>query len=185
MTEDQIEKWENKIKNSLLRRDNSLGSLINTFRSTLNEGVTVNGKTLALSSFGITTQGYTEKGLLHIYGDTDDETVSSYENKLMDALTNNPDEVMEVMSKLADNLHSSLMDKMKSTSLSSALTVYNDKEMTKSLSNYKSDLAKMEAKLADIENRYFKQFAAMETAMARMNSQSSALMSMLGTNNNK
>ena len=185
MTEEQIEKWEAKIKDSLLRRDNTLGGLINILRSTLNEGVTVNGKTLSLSSLGITTQGYAEKGLLHINGDADDETVSVLENKLMDALSNNPDEVMGVITKLADNLYSSLMDKMKSTSLSSALTVYNDKEMTKTLSNYKSDLAKMEAKLADIEERYFKQFAAMETAMARMNSQSSALMSMLGMNNNQ
>lgn len=185
MTEEQIEKWEAKIKDSLLRRDNTLGGLINVLRSTLNEGVTINGKTLSLSSLGITTQSYAEKGLLHINGDADDKTVSVLENKLMEALTNNPDEVMGVITKLADNLYSSLMDKMKSSSLSSALTVYNDKEMTKTLSNYKSDLAKMEAKLADIENRYFKQFAAMETAMARMNSQSSALMSMLGMNNNQ
>jgi flagellar hook-associated protein 2 len=185
MTEEQIEKWEAKIKDSLLRRDNSLGSLINVLRSTLSEGVTVNGKTLSLSSFGVTTQGYTEKGLLHINGDADDDLVSVLENKLMNALTNNPDEVMEVMTKVADNLYGSLMEKMKSSTLSSALTVYNDKEMNKTLSNYKSDLAKMEAKLLDIENRYFKQFAAMETAMARMNSQSSALMSMLGVNNNQ
>ena len=154
-------------------------------RSTLNEGVNVNGKTLSLASFGIATKGYTEKGLLHISGDTDDEAVAAFENKLMDALANNPDELKEVMTKLADNLYSSLMDKMKSSSLNSALTVYNDKEMTKTLTNYKSDLAKMESKLLDIENRYYKQFAAMETAMARMNSQSSALMSMLGMGGNQ
>lgn len=183
MTDEQIEKVEGKIKDSLLRRDNTLGSLINTLRSTLGEGVTVNGKSYSLSSFGITTQSYTEKGLLHISGDSDFAAVATLENKLMEALTNNPEEVAEAMTKIADNLYSSLMDKMKSTSLSSALTVYNDKEISKTLSNYKSDLAKMEAKLLDIEDRYFKQFAAMETAMARMNSQSSALMSMLGVNN--
>ncbi|TAH69451.1 MAG: hypothetical protein EWM47_07065 [Anaerolineaceae bacterium] len=185
MTEEQIEKWEDKIKNSLLRRDNTLGSLIDVMRSTLNEGVTVNGKSYSLSSFGITTQSYNEKGLLHINGDADYASVAALENKLMDALTNNPDEVVAVMTKLADNLYGSLMDKMKSSSLSSALTVHNDKEISKSLTSYKSDLAKMEAKLLDIENKYYKQFAAMETAMAKMNSQSSALMSMLGVNNNQ
>lgn len=77
------------------------------------------------------------------------------------------------------------MDRMKSTSLSSALTLYNDKEMTESLTRYKKDLAKLEAKLVDIENKYFKQFAAMESAMARINSQSSALMSMLGMGGNQ
>lgn len=185
MTDDQITKWEDRIKDSLLRRDNTLGSLINSLRSTLNEGVKVNGKNLSLSSYGITTQSYSERGLLHISGDEDFPTLAASDNKLREALTNNPEELMQVMTKLADNLYSNLMDKMKSTTLSSALTVYNDKEMTKSLTNYKSDLTKMESKLLDIENRYFKQFAAMETAMAKMNSQSSALASMLGMNNNQ
>ena len=185
MTDDQIEKWEAKIKDSLLRRDDSLGSLINLMRSTLNEGVTVNGKTYSLSSFGITTTSYTEKGLLHINGDADDAAVASMANKLMDALTNNPDEVMEVMTKIADKLYGSLMDKMKTSTLSSALTVYNDKEITKNITGYKSDLAKMEAKLLEIEEKYYKQFSAMETAMAKMNSQSSSLMSMLGMGSSK
>lgn len=185
MTEEQIKKWEDKIKNSLLRRDNTLGGLINVLRSTLNEGVTVNGKTYSLSSFGITTQSYSEKGLLHISGDEDFAKVAGQDNKLMDALTNNPEEAMLVMTKLADNLYSALMDKMKSSSLSSALTVYNDKEMAKTLTNYKSDLAKMESRLLEIEEKYYRQFVAMETAMARMNSQSSALMSMLGMTNNQ
>ena len=183
MTEEQITKWEDRIKESLLRRDDTLSSLISVFRSTMSEGVTVNGKTYSLASFGITSPDYTERGLLHIRGDEDDPTMAAFENQLMEALTNNPDEVMAVMNKLGEKLHDSLMDKMKSTTLSSALTVYNDKEMSKTLTDYKSDLKKLEDKLLDIENKYYKQFAAMETAMARMNSQSSALMSMLGMNN--
>lgn len=183
MTEEQIKKWEDKIKDSLLRRDDILGSLISTLRNTLNEGVTVSGKTYSLTSFGISTQNYSEKGILHISGDADFSAVAASENKLMEALTNNPEEVMSVLNKLADNLYSSLMDRMKSTSLSSALTVYNDKEMAKTLTNYKSDLKRMEDRLAVIEERYYKQFAAMETAMARMNSQSASLMAMLGMNN--
>lgn len=185
MTEDQITKWEAKIKDSLLRRDDTLGSLINLMRSTINEGVTIDGKTYSLSSFGISTSSYTEKGLLHISGDEEDATVANKSNKLMDALTNNPEEVMLVLTKVADNLYRSLMDKMKSSSLSSALTVYNDKEMSKTLKNYKSELTKMEEKLADIEEKYYKQFAAMESAMAKMNAQSSSMMSMLGINSNQ
>ena len=38
----------------------------------------------------------------------------------------------------------------------------------------------MEKKLADIEDKYYRQFAAMESAMAKINSQNSAMMSMLG-----
>jgi len=185
MTEEQIKKWEDRIKDSLLRRDDTLGGLINALRSTLSEPITVNGKTYSLASFGISTRKYSEKGMLHISGDADFSEVAGLENQLMESLANNPEEVAEVLSKLGEKLYSNLMDRMKSTSLSSALTLYNDKEMTESLTRYKKDLAKLEAKLVDIENKYFKQFAAMESAMARINSQSSALMSMLGMGGNQ
>lgn len=182
MTEEQIKKWEDKIKDALLRRDDTVGSLINMFRSTLNENVEVNGKKYALSSFGIASQNYSEKGILHISGDADDMAVALSDNKLMEALTNDPDTVAAVFNELASKLYSSLMDRMKSTTLSSALTVYNDKELDKTLTNYKSDLKKMEAKLTDLENRYYKQFAAMESALSSLNSQSSYLSSLFGSN---
>jgi flagellar hook-associated protein 2 len=183
MTDDQITKWEDRIKDSLLRRDNTLGGLISAFRSSLSESVTYNGKTYSLASFGITTHNYTEKGILHIQGDEDDSAVATMENKLMEALNEDPDAVMAVISKLSDKLYSSLMDKMKTSSLSSALTVYNDKEISKTLTNYKSDLKRLEDKLQKIEDRYYKQFAAMESIMAQMNAQSSSLMSLFGMGN--
>ena len=58
MTEEQIKKWEDRIKDSLLRRDDTLGGLINALRSTLSEPITVNGKTYSLASFGISTEIY-------------------------------------------------------------------------------------------------------------------------------
>lgn len=182
MTEEQIKKWEDKIKDALLRRDDTLGSLLSMFRTSLSEGVKVGDKTYSLASFGIMSGDYSEKGILHIHGDEDFAKVASNDNKLMEALSNNPEEVRTVLNTIADKLYSSLMNKMKSTTLSSALTVYNDKELSKTLDNHKSDLKKLEAKLAKIEERYYKQFAAMESAMAKMNAQSSSLMSMLGIN---
>lgn len=184
MTDEQIAKWESKIKDALLRRDNTLGSLITTFRDILSDSVSINGKKYSLSSFGIVTGDYSEKGLLHISGDSDFASVALSENKLMDALNNNPDEVMQVLSKLASDLYNTLTEKMKSTSLSSALTVYNDKELAKQITDYKSELKRMEDRLSELEEKYYRQFSAMESALAKMNSQSSFLMSMLGMNNN-
>jgi flagellar hook-associated protein 2 len=69
---------------------------------------------------------------------------------------------------------------MKATELSSALTFYNDKQLTKELTSYKQELDKEEDRLMDIEDRYYKQFASMETALSKLSSQSSSLMSMLG-----
>lgn len=183
MTDDQIEKWENKIKDSLLRRDNTMSSLINSMRSNLSAGVKIDGKDYSLSSFGIKSSNYTELGTLHIDGNKDDSLVVGNPDKLLKALNENPDKVMTVINELTDKLYTSLTNNMKSTTLRSALTLYNDKEMTKQITSYKGDLSDLEDKLADIESRYYKQFSAMETAMSKMNSESSSLASMLGMSN--
>ncbi len=180
MTDDQVEKWETKIKDSLLRRDGILGTLISSVRYTMSRSVSVNDKSKYLSSFGIVTSDYTERGLLHINGDKDDQSVADKKNDLMTALKDDPDEVMKVFTKLAGDLYNDLTDKMKSTSMRSALTFYNDKEMKKQLDDYKDNLSTMEKKLEDMEARYYKQFTAMEKAMSQMNSQSNSLASMLG-----
>lgn len=182
MSDSEVEKWEKKIKDSLLRRDDTLSSLITTMRSNLTGSVKVNEKSYSLSSYGISTSSdYSEKGLLHIDGDADDSKTARNDDKLFAALEKDPDTVATVLSQLAGELYNELSKKMTSTSLRSTLTVYNDKEMKKTLTNYKKELSTMEDKLQDMENRYYKQFSAMETALAKMNSQSSSLAAMLGT----
>lgn len=180
MTEDQVKQWEDKIKTSLLRRDSTLNTVLNSMKTALNKSVSVNGKSYSLSSFGIAAIDYTEKGLLHIDGDSEDSLASTKEDALSKALSENPDAVKEVMTTLAKDLYSTMTDQMKSTSLRSALTVYNDKEMKSTIKTYKKDLSDLEERLQDMETRYYKQFTAMETAMTKLNSQSSSLTSMLG-----
>lgn len=180
MSDKQIELWEKKIKDSLLRRDDTLSGVISTMRSSLQTTVTVNGSQYSLASFGIVTGEYTEKGLLHIYGDKDDATYADRENKLMKMLTEKPEEVAEALSGIAKNLYSSLQDKMKASSVSSALTFYNDKEMKKQISSYSKEISVWEDRLQDMEDRYYKQFSAMETALAKLQSQSNYFASMLG-----
>lgn len=180
MSETEVEKWEKKIKDSLLRRDDTIGSLLNAMRTALDGCVNVDGQDYALSSFGICTTKYTEKGKLHIYGDQDDPDGMMYEDKLRKAIEEDPDKVMEVLQTLSKNLYDTMADKMKASELSSALTFYNDKQMTKELTGYKEQLKKEEDRLTEIEDRYYKQFASMETALSKLSSQSSSLMSMLG-----
>ncbi|MBP1753969.1 MAG: hypothetical protein H6Q59_367 [Firmicutes bacterium] len=181
MSKDQIDKWESKIKDSLLRRDENLSSLVGSMRSSLSQSITYDNKSYSLSSFGVKTGNYTEKGLLHIDGDTDDSTVSAKSNLLMKALEENPDAVAATFAELAGKLYSSFTESSKSSSLRSAFTFYNDKEIKKQIDDYKGDLSSLENKLSDIESRYYKQFSLMEKAMSKMNSQSSNLASMLGT----
>lgn len=176
MTDSQIELWETKIKDSLLRRDPVLGNLITSMKSSLNKGVTVNDKQYSLSYFGIcTSSDYSEKGLLHIYGDKEDSTYADLDDKLMKAIEEDPELVANVFSQMATNLYDTMTEKMKSSSLSSALTFYNDKQMTKLQQQYTKDIATIESRLSAMETRYYKQFTAMETALAKINSQSSYL----------
>ncbi|MDF2544800.1 MAG: hypothetical protein K0S47_4518 [Herbinix sp.] len=180
MTDSQIEKWETKIKDSLLRRDDSLNSVINSLRTGLGKTVTVNGKSYGLSSFGIKTGAYTEKGLLHIDGNSEDSTVTGSTDKLKKALTEDPETTITALTTIMGDLYTDLSDKMKTSTLKSALNLYNDKEMTSKLREYNKSLTSLEAKLSTLESKYYKQFAAMESAMSKMNSQSSSFMSMLG-----
>jgi len=184
MTDDQIEKWEKKIKDSILRRDNTLGSLLDAMKNAMMTQVEIDGKRYSLSSFGIqTSKVYTEKGLLHIEGDEDDPLYAIYDNKLMKALEEDPDTVMKVLSEVSQALYNTMNEKMKSIpNVRSALTFYNDKEMAKQKAEYEKQIAKLEAKVIQMEEKYYKQFAEMETALAKMQEQSNALAGMLGLN---
>ena len=98
----------------------------------------------------------------------------------MAALEDDPDAVMQTITGIAKNLYSTLTDKMKSTSLSSALTLYNDKQMDKQQTQYAKDIKELEAKLEDMESAYYKKFSAMETALAKLQQNTSALSSLMG-----
>ena len=182
MSDDQIKLWEDKIKDSLLRRDSTLGNLMSAMKSAMQSNVEVDGKKYSLSYFGImTSSAWTEGGLLHIYGDADDSTYSSNEDKLKAALASEPDVVMEALSGIITKLSETMADKMKKTSLSSALTFYNDKQIKDNIKDYEDDIKKWEDRLKDIEDRYYKQFSAMESAMAKLQSQSGYLGNLMGT----
>ena len=186
MSDEEVEKWETKIKDSLLRRDSTLSGILETFRTSLT-GITVkasDGKTYSLANFGITTgKDYKEYGLLHIKGDEDDTDYADSENTLQSMINSDPDIVMEVMSGIASNLYNNINKKISTTTtMKSALSFYNDKEMTKQMTQYKKDIKSWETKLSDMEDRYYKQFSAMETALSKLQSQQNSLASYLGSN---
>lgn len=184
MSDDEVDKWNTKIKDSLLRRDSTLNSLISTLKTDMMGTVTAsNGKTYSLANLGITTssKNYNEGGLLHIKGDEDDDEFADSTNTLKQMLEEDPDTVKEVLSGLASNLYDSLNKKMGTSTLSSALTFYNDKEMASQLSDYKKQISDWESKLSDMEERYYSQFSAMETALAKLQSQQNSLANYLGS----
>lgn len=185
MSEDQIEKWEGKIKDSLLRRDTTLNGVMSAMINSMAKTFEIGGQKVSLSTFGIQTMGFlnaaeNEHYAYHIDGDEDDENTSGKKDKLMKAIEEDPDQVVEFMQNLAKELYTKVDEKMKSTPLSSAYKVYNDKELDSQLANYAKMIAKWEEKVKDKEDYYYKKFTQMEKAMANLNNQTTALGGLLG-----
>lgn len=186
MSDSEVEKWEEKIKSSLLRRDDSLESVMNLMTNAMSQPVTIDGKKYYLSSFGIKTLGFlnapeNQQNAYHIDGDEDDTATSGNEDKLMAMINSDPDTVVSFMQQLTTNLYDAIGTKMKSSTLSSIYKVYNDKEMASEYSDYTTTIKKWEQKLQDQEDAYYKKFSAMETALSKLQSQTSSLSNLFGS----
>ena len=185
MSESEIEKWETKIKDAILRKDSTLGTIQSTMTNAMMQTYTINGQTYSLASFGIQTLGYlnaskNENYAYHIDGDSEDSVTAGRTDKLMSALTNDPDTVIDFMKQLTSGLYSALDKQMKGTNLRSTYTIYNDKQMAKEYSNYTTTIKQWEEKIQDYEDRYYSQFSKMESSLAKLQSSTSSLTSLFG-----
>lgn len=186
MTDEDIENWENKIKGSLLRRDSTISTLLTSMRTTLNKSVEVtnsDGTTsrYALSSFGIVTSDYTEKGQLHIQGNADDSDFAGLDDKLKAAISDNPEALMKTLTTLGDEIYKNFQSSMKRVvGVRSSLTFYNDLEMDDDIKSYKEDVTSLQKKLQDEQDKYYKQFSSMETALTKLQSQQTYISQLFG-----
>lgn len=187
MSDKEIEKWEEKIKGSILRRDDTLSTVMSLMTSTMAQGITLSdGKKYSLSTFGIKTQGYlaaaeNEGYLYHIDGDSEDEVSSGNTDKLLAALQKDPDMVQEFFQKLSDDLYTKLDKKMQSSTMNSRFSIYNDKKMQSDYDNYTKTIKKWEEKVTSMEDYYYKKFSAMEKALSTLQQSTSALSGLLGS----
>ena len=185
MSDDEVKKWEEKIKDSLLRKDSTLGSVLDTMKNDMAKSFKVGDKSYSLSSFGIATLGYfnspeNETGVYHIDGDKDDSKTSANTDKLREMISNDPDTVISFFSQLSTQLYTDLGKKMAASSTSSAYTIYNDKQMNTQYSEYNTKISAAEDKVTTWEDYYYSKFSAMESALAKMNAQSSSLSGLFG-----
>ncbi|MCM1267464.1 MAG: flagellar filament capping protein FliD [Bacteroidales bacterium] len=185
LSDDEVEEWEKKIKDALLRRDSQLSSVASSMKNVMLQGVTVNGRKMYLSDFGVNTLGYfntkeNERSLYHIDGDPDDASTKGNTDVLRSMIATDPDTVAAFFSGLANNMHDELFKKMSATKLSSALTVYNDKQMKEEYDSYTEKIKKEEDKLNALMDKWYAKFSAMETALAKMESKNNSLASLFG-----
>lgn len=186
MSDAEIEKYENKIKSALLKSDETLSNIRSGFISVMSTGAEVNGKTMYLSNFGINTLSYfvaadNEKNMYHIDGDPDDGDTSGNADKLKSMISSDPDAVVSFFTQLSRNLYSKMSD------LSSAVdgyrsygSFYDDKKIKSDYNDYKTKIAEQEQELADYEDKWYEKFSKMETALAKMQSNTNAVTSLLG-----
>lgn len=186
MSDSEIEKYEDKIKSALLKSDDTLSNIRSGFINVMSTGVEVNGKTMYLSNFGINTLSYfvaadNEKNMYHIDGDSDDSDTSGNADKLKSMISSDPDTVVSFFTQLSRNLYSKMSD------LSTAVdgyrsygSFYDDKKMTSDYNDYKSKITEQEQELADYEDKWYEKFSKMETALAKLQSNTNAVTSLLG-----
>ncbi|AMW98173.1 flagellar filament capping protein FliD [Rummeliibacillus stabekisii] len=170
MTEDQIKKWEEKAKSGSIRSDSIVRNALSSLRSTLYKSVEFgDGNKKALFEIGITTtKTYNDGGKLEID-----------ENKLREALTKDPESVMKIFTQpntgIVAQMRKISQDTVKTIEerAGKASSVDNTYTLGKQLEGLTDKIADWKDRLKMIEDRYWKQFSAMEDAIARANSQAS------------
>jgi flagellar capping protein FliD len=191
MTTEEIEKWEIEAKKGILRNDSTLNSILNQMRGILYESVGSSG--ISLYSIGITTVSYLtsadKSGHLEITSDN--------EEKLRQAIINNPDGVRELFTKAEtgyaakldaaiDRAINTSSDPKKRGSLitlagTPTLSANNSSSLDDKISSYDDRISALRIRLENEYDRYWKQFSALETAIASMSSQSSWLSSFVAS----
>lgn len=184
LSEKQQEQWEEKSKSGLLKRDSMLSGILDKMRIDFSSPVNADGinyKYTQMASIGITTTAnYLEGGKINLD-----------ESKLRKALQDDPSSVESLFTSsgstneqkgIASRLHDSIdatMDKLK-LKAGSAFSTNETFTIGKNLKRIDSDILSFEDRLKQTEDRYWRQFTAMEQAINKANSQSASLMSAFG-----
>ncbi|WP_202079333.1 flagellar filament capping protein FliD [Caldalkalibacillus salinus] len=175
MSEREQEQWDEKAQSGLLRNDASLRNALTSFRRALSDPVQGmnEGEIKQLSEIGITTGDYREGGRLHID-----------EGKLREALTDRPEEVMNLFTKNGDSSETSglgrrlneeiniLNDRLTQKAGSQGITAGDQSTLGRNIDRIDNQMQRWENRLVEIEDRYWRQFTAMERAINQANAQS-------------
>ncbi|ERK31633.1 flagellar cap protein FliD [Clostridium intestinale URNW] len=187
MTEDQIKKWEDKVKQGLLKRDNDLTGITSQLRSAFYDSI--KGTNLNIKSLGIDFSNDVEKaGQLVID-----------EDKLSKALAENSEDVVKLFTQSAPSgttdkkeiyNNSGIFQRIRTILNDSVMTsaspflkkvgyegtsTYSNNDITNDLLKREKQISYMESSLADRETRLYQKYASLETIMNKYNSQSAWL----------
>ncbi|WP_442602614.1 flagellar filament capping protein FliD [Paenibacillus sp. KN14-4R] len=187
MKEDEIKKWEEKAKSGTLKNNDILNDAISKLRLiTISRVEGDDAKYNTLASIGITSTSYMDNGKLYVD-----------EQKLKDAIKANPDAIAQIFTAKGNGdkdvsdvgIAKRMYDEMQSTlskikdragSAFVAVDASDDSPMGKQFFRLNNDIKNGNTRLKQIEERYYKQFSAMESAMSKLQAQGSNLLSQFG-----
>lgn len=177
MKEADITTWTEKAKSGLLKNDDIIKEVLSSMRSIITSQVG------PLSTYGITTGSYYDNGKLILDESKLKEAIISNPQGIQDLLqgpASAPDTgIFDKLSKKADSAIDLLNKRAGTDRYSSDLTTSYKTEsvMGKKLAEYNTRISAMITMLNNAETRYYNQFTAMETAMNKLQTQSSSLFS--------
>lgn len=175
LTEDQQKRWEEKARSGLLRNDTLLSGVVSKLRLSITSTVDgLDASLNTLAAIGIRTGGYYERGKLYID-----------EQKLREAISSNLEAVMDLFAKssevagekglavrLYDDLTGGIKQLINRAGSQNSFSLLDNSVMGKRISEYDKQIAAWDTRLQKFEEKYYRQFAAMEKALSRMNQQS-------------
>ncbi len=166
MSEEQITAWETKAKSGLLRHNKDLSGLMTGLKNAFYSSLGGTGKNS--TEIGITTAGYF---------DSNPGQITLDESKLTEALRTSPDTVIGMFTNGSSSAASSeqgLIYKLKTSISKYTSSITNAmKTATKQITTYDTEISSLEDKLGQLADSYYAKFSRMETALSKLNSQSS------------
>ncbi|MGN7399548.1 flagellar filament capping protein FliD [Cytobacillus praedii] len=178
LSEKEAEKWDEKAKEGLLYNDQIIRDSLTTLRGKMYNTVSgiPDGQLRMLSEIGIQSAYMSKDGKLEIN-----------EDKLKEAIANNPDEISNlftsedgIATRIYKEVGSSIEKLNKKAGRPNTASTIDISTLGDSIKDVTTQMKTWEDKLKLIENRYWKQFTAMEQAISKMNAQSSSIVGMLG-----
>lgn len=204
MSENDIKLWEEKAKSGLLRNDDTMTRMMQEIRQDIYKNVEGLG---AIYEIGITTGSWRDNGKLTIDETKLKDALRNDSEKVLNTLfktSNLPDDeanaenrlketgafirifdgltsgIKDIVDKSGPGSEATLLRSVKSTILIDYVTAGSSSLIDKDVSEIDKRISRETERLASLEERYWKQFTALEKAMSQMNSQSSWLSQQFG-----
>lgn len=181
MSEKEIEKWEAKAKEGLLRNDKDISNFLQSMRTVLYSKAGDSG--LSLSQFGINSSSdWKEYGKLEIDEEALKNALNTDFEKVRDTFAGENGIAAKLNSacKAAANSSSATPGSLVSLAGIKGKASEKNNVIQTRLDNIADKLSRLQDVYNMRKNRYWKSFNSMETALSNMNSTSSYLTQMLG-----